>query len=108
MQRRVLKGESGPVCLASLADQLTSRNSARRWASISPILTSPSCGYFLRLLSAWIVAPRNLLFRKKSCANSQRETRRQVNLEIESYFSLRITAECSAQMLWKAWSSSSL
>ena len=45
-------------------------------------LISPSCGYFLRLLSAWIVAPRNLLFRKKSCANSQRETPRQVNLEL--------------------------
>ena len=43
------------------------------------ILISPSCGYFLRLLSAWIVAPRNLLFLKLNCANSQRETPRQVN-----------------------------
>jgi hypothetical protein len=41
-------------------------------------------------LSAWIVALRNLLFRKKSCANSQRETPRQVRPRIESYFSPRI------------------
>ena len=46
------------------------------------ISISPLCGYFLRLLSAWIVAPRNLLFRRLNCANSQRETPRQVNLEL--------------------------
>ena len=89
MQRRVLKGESGPVCLASLADQLTSRNSARRWASISPnidqarrvvigyrsIVVCLDCG-----TAEFAVLPL-----RPNCANSQRETRRQVNLEIESY-----------------------
>jgi hypothetical protein len=49
----------------------------------------PLCGYFLRLLSAWTVAPRNLLLLKLNCANSQRETPpQQVNLE------LSLTSHC--------------
>jgi hypothetical protein len=45
-------------------------------------IDKPSCGYFLRLLSARIVAPLNLLFLKLNCANSQKETLpRQVNLD---------------------------
>src|SRR5882672_2489892 len=84
------------VCPASRAGQSTRRNSARRWPSIFPnqkILTSPSCGYFLTLWSVWIVAQRNLLFRKKRCANSQRETLpRQVNLQLSFNFSPRINS----------------
>ena len=53
-------------------------------------LTSPSCGYFQSLLSVWIVALRNLLCRKLNCANSQRETPRQVNLGLSLTISLRI------------------
>ena len=38
---------------------------------------------FPEVLSAWIMAPRNLLFLKLNCANSQRGTPpRQVNLEL--------------------------
>jgi hypothetical protein len=38
------------------------------------ILISPSCGYFLRLLSASIAATRNLLCRNLNCVNSQEKT----------------------------------
>ena len=36
---------------------------------------SLKCGYFLRLLSAWIVATRNWQCRKLNCANLQKATR---------------------------------
>ena len=78
MQRRVLKGDLAPYAL----QVVRIRPSERVIASFVVIFRSPSCGYFLRLLSAWIVAPRNLLFLRPNCASSQRETPPQVNLEL--------------------------
>ena len=65
------------VCPASRVGQTIRRNSARRCPCIFPdykILISPSCGYFPRSLSAWIVAWRSSLCRKLNCANSNKAT----------------------------------
>ena len=79
MQRRVLKGDLAPYAL----QVVRIRPSERVIASFVVIFRSPSCGYFLRLLSAWIVAPRNLLCRKLNWVYLQKAMRvRQGNLEL--------------------------
>jgi hypothetical protein len=83
MQRRVLKESLAGMPCKSCGSVNQKKFSAKKGIHFSELkeIDKP-CGYFLRLLSAWIVAPRNLPFRKKSCASSQRETPPQVNLEL--------------------------
>jgi hypothetical protein len=86
MRRCGPKGESGSVCLASRCGSVNQKKFSAEMEIHFPELKNirkPVVWVFPELLSAWIAAPRNFLFLKLNCANSQRKMPLpEVNLEL--------------------------